>query len=82
MSKKQGPLFFVDPDPAAPPGTKGPDAFAMWACLGKGKCLEPYPRKRRRHCRDCLPTKKTETIEQVMRRIELAPDPSAITGGQ
>lgn len=59
-------VMFLDP--------KG-RGWEMWACRGKGKCLEPAPSKRKHHCKDCVLGKEEETLAQLQARMAALPAP-------
>ena len=48
---------------------KGPEAYQLWACRGERKgCRKKQLKKR--HCTDCILPELTETLEQVVKRLE------------
>lgn len=45
--------------------------FAMWACRGEGRgCKRNQTRAKSKHCEDCLPTKNSETLGDVLDRLK------------
>lgn len=66
---KERPVIFLDHGRYA-------GQYEAWACLGAGKCIEPNPQRRRRHCKDCIKADPNETVAKLLERIAAAADPA------
>lgn len=50
--------------------SRDPNSYQLWACRGAKKGCKKRVNKTKRHCQDCVLPDMTDTIVEVMKRIE------------